>query len=620
MAVRRCLSYGGWPIHCQNKAQHFVLSCERYVYHANGKFDSNGRFTNCLNYSRCQRYSTRAVNVTTPVFLRAEKFVENTALITQHGKYSYSDLLLYSANFAQKLNTLSNKAFNKVKGHVKEFPLEGERIAFLCENDMSYKVAQWATWMCKAIAVPLCKSHPISELEYFVQDSGACFIVGTEDFKSKLEPIASSLNLPLVLMPEDAYTNSSAVIGDDDDAWMNSEVRKHLRDGLNADEYKKKRAMIIYTSGTTGKPKGVVTTFGNIDAQMQGMIKAWGWRADDSILHVLPLHHVHGVVNVLMTPLYCGAQCVMLPQFNPKLVWESLISDEPRVNVFMAVPTVYSKLIQEYDKQIASSTPYLPAEPGQVLKEKFRLMVSGSAALPQPVMERWAELSGHTLLERYGMTEIGMALTNPLHGHRVPGAVGMPFPGVSARVVEWTESGDNTTLVTATSNNVTVTPGKEGVSGELLIKGDNVFQEYWNKPEATAESFTPDGWFKTGDTALYSDGVFRIVGRTSVDVIKSGGYKISALDIERHLLAHPDILDVAVIGLPDETWGQLVTAVMVTRSGDPMTLDDLRGWAQEKMAPYHVPRLVTCLQEMPRNAMGKVNKKQLAKDLFPEKL
>ncbi|KAH3774974.1 malonate--CoA ligase ACSF3, mitochondrial-like [Dreissena polymorpha] len=464
-------------------------------------------------------------------------------------------------------------------------------------------------------------------------------LVGTAAFRDKLAPISSQLGRPLLEMGEDDYS------GDYSELNGNlKEMFSGLKDGLGKNEYKNRKAMIIYTSGTTGRPKGVVMTFGNLDAQKRDMVQAWGWSQSDSILHVLPLHHVHGVVNVLMTPLYVGEKCTMLPKFDAKQTWQALLSDASNVNIFMAVPTIYSKLIQEYERKHDSQSSYLPSDLPSILKQKFRLMVSGSAALPQPVMERWAGLTGHILLERYGMTEIGMALTNPLHGNRIPGAVGLLFPGVSARIVEHrdncnhgdvlvsadakkvivtkgavgllfpgvsariVEHRDNCNhgdvLVSADAKKVIVTKGKEGMSGELLIKGDNVFTEYWNRPSATAEAFTDDGWFKTG--------------RTSVDDIKSAGYKISTLDVKRHLLAHPDIQDVAVIGLPDMTYGQLLTAVLVTKSGASLTTNDLQIWAKDKMVPYHIPRKVTCFKDMPRNAMGKVNKKQLAKDVCPD--
>ncbi|CAI5645263.1 unnamed protein product [Oreochromis niloticus] len=303
----------------------------------------------------------------------------------------------------------------------------------------------------------------------------------------------------------------------------------------------------------------------------------------------------------------------MLPEFHPQKVWEMLLSSKaPMVNVFMAVPTIYSKLIQYYDQHFTQ--PHVKDFVKAVCKERIRLMVSGSAALPLPTLQRWEEITGHTLLERYGMTEIGMALSNPLKGPRVPGAVGLPLPGVEVRIVM--NNTINTTIVEGTHKETQVRAGLEGKEGELLVRGPSVFKEYFNKPQETRESFTDDGWFKTGDTAVYEDGVYWIMGRTSVDIIKSGGYKISALDVERHLLAHPDITDVAVIGAPDATWGQKVTAVVQLKRGKSMTLPELKTWAREHMAPYNIPTGLVVVEEMPRNQMGKVNKKDLLRLFF----
>jgi malonyl-CoA/methylmalonyl-CoA synthetase len=221
-------------------------------------------------------------------------------------------------------------------------------------------------------------------------------------------------------------------------------------------------------------------------------------------------------------------------------------------------------------------------------------MVSGSAALPVAVLDAWRSISGHTLLERYGMTEFGMGLGNPLHGERRPGHVGAPFPGVDARLCD--EHGS---------------PVADGEPGQLEIKGDGVFQTYWNRPEATRDAFTKDGWFKTGDVAVREQGSFRILGRASVDILKTGGFKVSALEIEEALREHPAILECAVVGVSDETWGQRVAAAVVLRAGMHLELEGLRTWGKLRLAPYKVPTLLRLLTELPRNPMGKVQKPEL---------
>ena len=215
-------------------------------------------------------------------------------------------------------------------------------------------------------------------------------------------------------------------------------------------------------------------------------------------------------------------------------------------------------------------------------------MMSGSAALPRHVLDRWKEITGHVLLERYGMTEVGMALSNPLRGERRPGHVGQPLPGVSARLVD----------------------------GELQLKGPGVFSEYWRHPESTGESFT-DGWFRTGDIAVTEDGSYRLLGRSSVDIIKSGGDKFSALEIEEMLRAHPAIGECAVVGVEDAEWGQRVCAAVELRPGNELALSDLREWAKTRMAPYKIPKDLKCVSHLPRNAMGKVVKPEVATFFVP---
>uniref|UniRef100_A0A8C6UYD6 Acyl-CoA synthetase family member 3 n=1 Tax=Neogobius melanostomus TaxID=47308 RepID=A0A8C6UYD6_9GOBI len=514
-----------------------------------------------------------------PVFTRAVSYGDKTAIIDDSGIHSYKQLYGSSLGLASVINTV----LNCVTGEV-----GGKRISFLCANDASYTVAQWATWMSGCTAVPLYRKHPQSELEYIISDSQSSLLVAGHSFAETLNPLAQKLGLPCMTLPP---TSELDIL---------NKTESHEKSFIS--DWGERPAMIIYTSGTTGRPKGVLHTHSSIQAMVQSLVSEWAWSKDDVILHTLPLHHVHGIVNKLLCPLSVGATCVMLPEFQPQKVWERLLSSEaPEVNVFMAVPTIYSKLIHHFDEHFTQ--PHVRDFVKALCKERIRLMVSGSAALPLPTLQRWEEITGHTLLERYGMTEIGMALSNPLKGLRIPGAVGLPLPGVEVRIAM--NNFSNTTIVEGNHRETRVRPGLEGKAGELLVRGASVFREYWNKPRETTESFTDDGWFKTGDTAVFKDGAYWIMGRTSIDIIKSGGYKISALDVERHLLAHPDIIDVAVIGAPDAIWGK------------NLTLSELKTWGREHMVPYTIPTGLLLVEEMPRNQMGKVNKKDLLRQFFP---
>jgi malonyl-CoA/methylmalonyl-CoA synthetase len=276
-----------------------------------------------------------------------------------------------------------------------------------------------------------------------------------------------------------------------------------------------------------------------------------------------------------------------LTHFDPKAVFDIFMRG--KVNVFMAVPTIYFKLISYYDS--------LPRSEQFELSERmktFRLMVSGSAALPVSVMEKWWQISGHYLLERYGMTEIGMAISNPYIGERRAGHIGQPLKGVEVRLCD--EQDKEIPLDQA---------------GEIQVKGPGVFKKYWGKPEATAKAFTKDGWFKTGDIALMENGYFKILGRDSIDIIKSGGYKISALEIEEVLRTHPAIKDCAVVGIPDDEWGEKVVAALVANA--PIDTEVLNQWIREKMPAYKSPRKYLFVADLPKNAMGKVTKNELKK-------
>ncbi|XP_042558221.1 malonate--CoA ligase ACSF3, mitochondrial [Dipodomys spectabilis] len=529
-----------------------------------------------------------------PVFVRAPAFGDRIALVDQHGCHTYRDLYARSLRLSREIC--------KLRGCV-DGDLREERVSFLCSNDVSYVVAQWAAWMSGGIAVPLYRKHPEAQLEYFIRDSRSSLVVAGQEYEELLGPVVSRLRVPLLPLTPAVYHEAA-------EGTTEAQVPDRV--------WRDRGAMIFYTSGTTGSPKGALSTHRNLAAVVTGLVHAWAWTRDDVILHVLPLHHVHGVVNKLLCPLWVGATCVMLPEFSAQQVWEKFLSSEtPRINMFMAVPTIYSKLIEYYNRHFTQ--PHVQDFVRAVCEEKIRLMVSGSAALPIPVLERWKSATGHTLLERYGMTEIGMALSNPLAAARLPGSVGTPLPGVEVRIVSESPQKEGCPYAVHAEGNergTKVTPGFEEKEGELLVRGPSVFREYWDKPEETKKAFTPDGWFRTGDTAVFKDGKYWIRGRTSVDIIKTGGYKVSALEIERHLLTHPSITDVAVIGVPDLTWGQRVTAVVSLQKGHSLSHRDLKAWARDLLVPYAVPSELLLVEAIPRNQMGKVNKKDLVRQFY----
>jgi malonyl-CoA/methylmalonyl-CoA synthetase len=487
-----------------------------------------------------------------PLIARARAHGDRTAIIATEGTFSYHQLLDASARVAASL--LAGRD-----------DLGEARVAFLTPAGFSYVATQWGIWRAGGVAVPLAVSHPAPELEYTIRDAAAETVV--------VHPACAGVMAAVSLPPSAGYVTTPDLLRPAPGSRL-----PHVAEGS--------RALIVYTSGTTGKPKGVVTTHANIAAQVTSLVTAWEWRADDAMPLVLPLHHVHGIVNVLTCALWVGARCEMPPLFDAAAVWSRIATGD--LTLFMAVPTIYGKLIAAWEAAPAERRRALSAGCG-----RMRLMVSGSAALPVRTLERWREISGHTLLERYGMTEVGMALSNPLHGVRRPGSVGVPLPGVEVRLVN--ESG------------AAVAPG---TPGEIEVRGATVFLEYWRRPDETAAAFR-DGWFRTGDVAVVEHGAYRILGRSSVDIIKTGGYKVSALEVEEVLRTHPSVAECAVVGVEDAEWGERV-AVAVELRGGALTLDALETWAKQRLAPYKVPRALRCVTALPRNALGKVMKPAVA--------
>lgn len=487
-----------------------------------------------------------------PLIVRAHTFNERIAIQCGPETYTYSELL----DRSEKL------AFALLAGRS---DLEEARIAFLAPPGFAYVCMQWGIWRAGGIAVPLCEKHPLPSMEYVIEDTAAHRILCTPEFEAMLAPLETQC--PILFFEA-----------------LQSDI------GTLPELRPERRAMILYTSGTTGLPKGVVTTHANIEAQITALTTSWEWEKEDHVLNVLPLHHVHGIINMLSCALWSGACCEFLPKFDADAVFDRFRSGE--INLFMAVPTIYFKLIARYNELSAAEQKEISAA-----LNTFRLMVSGSAALPVSVLEEWREISGHTLLERYGMTEMGMAISNPYRGERRPGYIGQPLPGVTVRLAD--------------ENGNTLGPD---TPGEIQVKGPNVFSEYWGKPQETAKTFTEDGWFLTGDVAVLEHDSYRILGRNSVDIIKSGGYKISALEIEEVLRTHPMVKDCAVIGIPDDEWGEVVAAGIVS-GNEPLNVEEIRNWLKGQMPAYKLPRQFMELEELPRNVLGKVTKNAL-KDLF----
>ena len=484
---------------------------------------------------------------------RLEDHGTRTAIIDPGGAWSYELLAADASRLGHALRT--DRA-----------ELSEERIVLLCDPGHDYVVGLVACWSAGGLAVPLHPSHPVAELEYYAKDAAAGLILFSPAHDRLARELGERVGASVVPV---------ASAGEQVGAAPPVPVDPHPR------------ALMVYTSGTTGRPKGVVHTHSSLRAQIESLVEAWAWSADDRILLVLPLHHVHGIINVTLCALWAGATCEAPGGFDATATWERLAGGE--VTLFMAVPTIYSRLIGAWEA----------AEPDVQRRWSAgaagaRLMVSGSAALPVSTLGRWQEITGHVLLERYGMTELGMALSNTLD-RRVPGHVGRPLPGIEVRVVD--DAGNDVA---------------RDESGELLVRGPQVFTEYWRRPEETGSAFV-GGWFRTGDVVVVDADGYRILGRASVDFIKTGGEKVSALEIEELYRTHPSVADCAVVGVADPEWGERVCAAVVAAKGSPPTGEALRSWGKERVAAYKVPSHFVVVDDLPRNTMGKVTKPEVAK-------
>jgi malonyl-CoA/methylmalonyl-CoA synthetase len=449
--------------------------------------------------------------------------------------------------------------------------LDGQVVALFASPGARWLEAFVGILLAGGVVLPLSPQYPAVELAWFGQDARATIVIVSDDFVERADLLCAGRRVVRMGSLRETIT-------------YNDEVSPRDADDV---------ALLLYTSGTTGKPKGAMITHANVAVQAELLGEAWNWQTTDLLLHVLPLHHLHGLGISLMTSVLSGGATRMFSKFDAGRVWESFASENPPTT-FMAVPTMYQKLFEAFD--LADETNRQRWAAGA---KRLRLATSGSAALPVTLAERWRSITGWVPLERFGMTEIGVGASNPIDplGRR-PGSVGLPLRTVETRIVD--ESGNDI----------------ENGPGELWIRGPSVFKGYLGREQATREAFAEGGWFRTGDVAERSaDGYVRLLGRTSVDILKSGGYKLSALEIEEALRENPAVAEVAVVGLPDETWGERVVAVVVASPGRAIECegDVLRAWAKERMAAYKVPREVHVVDALPRNALGKVVKPEVVR-------
>jgi len=446
----------------------------------------------------------------------------------------------------------------------------GSRIAVQVDKSVEALMLYLATLRAGYVFLPLNTAYQSAEMAYFIDNAEPAVVVCSASNFCWVSKLAFKADTPWVFTLNDNRTGSllerAAPASD-----------QHQPAYQQTDDV----AVIIYTSGTTGRSKGALLSHGNMLSNALVLKKAWAWRnaeeGGDVLIHALPIFHVHGLFVAIHGALINGSKMIWLGKFDPQLVLQKL----PEATVFMGVPTLYGRLLAE-----PGLTPHAA--------QHMRLFVSGSAPLLLDTFKAWTERTGHTILERYGMSETIMLTSNPYHGERRGGTVGPVLPGVTVRVVD--------------------TQGKvlpAGEIGDIQVKGPNVFAGYWRMPEKTVQEFSADGFFKTGDVGqVDADGYLTIVGR-SKDLIISGGYNVYPAELENFINDLPGVAESAVVGVPHADFGEVGVAVVVARSG--VVLDPAHILANLKagVANYKVPKKCYVVNDLPRNAMGKVQKNLL---------
>ena len=451
----------------------------------------------------------------------------------------------------------------------------GDRVALFLDNSPTFIAAYLGLHMAGGIVVLVNTQYRQVELRHILGDSGARLCVADEERLAELAKVRGDLPALEAAITTNAEAAALRFEGErratKDSTFDTPHSTFHIPSSDSV-------AIIAYTSGTTGRSKGAMLTHGNLVANSLAVTTAWGWSAGDRLLLTLPLFHIHGLGVGAHGTLLTGSTLDLRNRFDAAEVFDTLMAS--RTTMFFGVPTMYTRLIAEARKRGHAPEP-------------IRLYVSGSAPLSAQTFEEFEHLFGQRILERYGMTETVMNLTNPYHGERRPGTVGQPFPGQEARIVDVK----------------TRKPVHDNRPGEIQVRGPHVFKGYWQNPLATTESFDAEGWFNTGDLGWRSaDGYYTISGRAR-ELIISGGYNVYPREVEEALQTHPGVAEAAVIGLPHPDLGEQVVAVVVRRANAPtLSAEELIAYCRDQLAAYKKPRQVHFVEALPRNALGKVQK------------
>jgi malonyl-CoA/methylmalonyl-CoA synthetase len=476
-----------------------------------------------------------------------------TAIDSDEGRqFRFRDVDEWSARYANLLIELGMR--------------RGDRVAVQVEKTPQALFLYLACLRSGLIYVPLNTAYKSGELRHFLADAEPAVVVGLPQAEAQLAKLAAETSGARVLTLDENGSGSCAQLAASCDARF--DTAQTAEDDV---------AVIIYTSGTTGRSKGAMVTHRNLVSNARSLVSAWEFSERDVLLHTLPIFHVHGLFVANHCALTSGAKLLWRRRFDPQAVMRDL----PRATVFMGVPTYYTRLLAQPDF-------------GHSQCRGMRLFVSGSAPLLPETFREFESRTGQRIVERYGMSEAGMISSNPLRAERRPGTVGSPLPGVSVRIADERDQ-----------------PLAAGKVGAIQLRGDNVFSGYWRMPERTRDEFTADGWFRTGDLGTFdADGYLSIVGRAR-DLIISGGYNVYPKEVELALDELPGVQEAAVIGVPHADFGEAVTAIVVAAKGAALDEAAIISALRSRLANYKLPKRVHIVEELPRNAMGKVQKNLL---------
>jgi malonyl-CoA/methylmalonyl-CoA synthetase len=509
------------------------------------------------------------------VYEHAQRDPERVAILFEGETISYRALWANIERFARALRSWGARP--------------GDRVALFLENCPEFVVAYLGAHLAGCVAVLVNTQYRQVELSHILNDAGVRLCVTSPAGAEELTVISALSLEALILVGEEIEVEHTETSQTPERIGFEAWLTRDSDDAETVAPFTMPKsdapAVLGYTSGTTGRAKGALLLQRNLLANIQAITQAWRWTEHDRLLLTLPLFHAHGLMVGMHGTLFTSSSVVLRRKFDASDVLTTINAD-PAITMFFGVPTMYGRLLAEAER--------LDAPP-----RHLRLYVSGSAPLSPQVFAAFERVFGQRILERYGMTETIMNMTNPYDGERRPGTVGAPFPGQSARVVGVADR----------------QPLPDGEIGEIEVRGPNIFAGYWNRPDATAEAFSADGWFKTGDLGWRSaDSYYTITGRAR-ELIISGGYNIYPREVEDVLAEHPAVAEVAVLGAPDADMGEQVVAVIVPKDGQTPDAGEIIAFCRERLASYKKPRQVVFVDLLPRNALGKVQKHLLAERL-----